>query len=160
MEPRLRRMDIDTAKNDLKNRTLSNLSCDFARLLYLSSLRDFSTGEYHHDGLAFSFSESAASAAMSACHQEVFYSVVMSPLSSFVAQVDRFIRSTPKDYEKTLDAWERLEAYNIAVPSDCDRTTADLFRSNVKIAVALLRSPQSFLGAQSQSALPPLLPGQ
>jgi len=153
-------MDVEAAKDDLRNRTLANLGYDFARLLYLSSLRDFSTGEYHHEGLAFSFSESAAREAMAVCHQEVFHSLVLSPLSSFVGQVDRFIRSTPNNYQKTLDAWERLEACNSAVPSACVEMTVDLFRSNIKIAMALLKSPQSFPGVKSQSASRPLLPGQ
>ena len=153
-------MDVEAAKDDLKNRTLANLKYDFAKVLYLSSLRDFSTGEYHHDGLALSFSESAATEAISVCHQEVFYSLVLSPLSSFIEQVDRFIRSSPKNYNKTFDAWEKLEAYNVAVPSDCDQTSIDLFRSNIKIAMALLKSPQSPQEARSQSASRLLLPGQ
>ena len=150
---------MEAAKEDLRNRTLAKLSYDFARLLYLSSLRDFSTGEYHHDGLAFSFSERAAGQAMLACHQEVFYSLVLSPLSSFVAQVERFIRSTA-DQERTLDAWQRLEAFNVVVPSVCDQTTADLFRSNIKIAMAFVKSPQAVPEARCQSALQPRLPGQ
>jgi hypothetical protein len=70
MESKLKRMDVEAAKEDLKNRTLAKLGCDFARLIYLSSLRDFSTGEYYHHGLAQSFSEAAATAAMTACHEE------------------------------------------------------------------------------------------
>ena len=160
MEARLKRMDVEAAKDDVKTRTLAKLNYDFARLLYLSSLRDFSTGKYHHDGLTFSFSESAVREALTACHQEVFYSLVLSPLSTFVSQVDRFIRSIPNDYQKTLDAWERLEACNSAVPSVCDEMTADLFRSNIKIAMALLKSPQSSREAKFQSASRPLLPDQ
>jgi hypothetical protein len=160
MESRLKRMDVEAAKDDLKHRTLASLKYDLAKVLYLSSLRDFSTGEYHHDGLALSFSESAANEAMSACHQEAFYSLVLCPLSSFVEQVDRFIRSTAKNHEKTFEVWERLEPFNVAVPSVCEETAADLFRSNIKVAMALLKSPQSFPEIQSQSALRPLLPGR
>lgn len=147
-------MDIEAAQEDLKNRTLAQLGYDFARLLYLSSLRDFSTGEYHHHGLAASFSESAASGALTACHQELFYSLVLSPLESFVVQIDRFIRSTHKDYQNTLTAWENLQAYNTAVPTVCDQMTADLFRSNIKIAMAFLRSSRLFQEEKSQSASP------
>ncbi|MCU1243816.1 MAG: hypothetical protein JWO71_4542 [Candidatus Acidoferrum typicum] len=158
MKSQPKRMDIEAAKEDLKTRTLSQLGNDFARLLYLSSLRDFSTGEYHHHGLAACFSESAASRALTVCHQELFYSLVLSPLESFVVQIDRFIRSTHKDYESVLSASEKLQAYNTAVPSACDPMAADLFRSNIKIAMELLKSSQSFQERKSQSASPrPLL---
>ncbi len=160
MESRPKRMDIEAAKEDLKNRTLAQLGYDFARLLYLSSLRDFSTGEYHHHGLATSFSDSAASGALTACHQELFYSLVLSPLESLVVQIDRFIRSTHKDYQNTLSAWENLQAYNTAVPTVCDQMTADLFRSNIRIAMAFLRSSRPFQEEKSQSASPGPLLGQ
>jgi len=154
-----KRMDIEAAKEDLKIRSLAQMGNDFARILYLSSLRDFSTGEYHHHGLATSFSESAASGALTACHQELFYSLVMLPLESFVAQIDRFIRSTHKDYQSVLSAWENLQAYNTAVPSVCDQMAADLFRSNIRVTMAFLKS-SSFQEGKSQSASPHRLPGQ
>ena len=160
MKSPLKRMDIEAAKEDLKTRTLAQMSNDFARLLYLSSLRDFSTGEYHHHGLATSFSEFAASGALTECHQELFYCLVSLPLESFVAQIDHFIRSTHKDYENVLSASEKLQAYNTAVPSNCAEIAADLFRSNIKIAMSHLKSSRLSQEEKSQSALPPLLPGQ
>jgi hypothetical protein len=147
-----KRMDVQAAKEDLETRTLSGLGYDFARLIYLSSLRDSSSGEYFHHGLADSFSESAASAAMAACHLELFYRLAQGPLQSLVIQLDRFIRATRKDYQKTLAAWETLEAYKTTVPSVCDQITLDLFRSNVKIGMALLKSGRLFPGEKSQSA--------
>jgi hypothetical protein len=151
-------MDIEAAKQDLKTRTLAQMSNDFARLLYLSSLRDFSTGEYHHHGLATAFSESAASAALTACHQELFYSLVLSPLESFVSQIDGFIQSTHKDYGNVLSASEKLQVYNTAVPSDCHEMAADLFRSNIKIAMSHLKACRPCQEEKFQSASPrPLL---
>ena len=153
-------MDVEAAKNDLKARTLTSFDYDFARLIYLSSLRDLSTGEYFHHGLANSFSEFAASAALAACHQELFYDLALGSLESLVAQVDRFIRSTHKDYQRTLDTWEKLEAYNVTLPSQCDQTTAGLFRSNIKVGMALLRSRRLAQEGKLQSASPRQLPDQ
>src|SRR6202030_4494432 len=69
---RFKLLDAEVAKKDLDVRTLVPMGYDFARIVYLSSLRDFSTGDYHHDGLARSFSASAARAALVAAHQEAF----------------------------------------------------------------------------------------
>jgi hypothetical protein len=160
MESRPKRMDLESAKEDLKRRTLEGLGYDFARLVYISSLRDFSTGEYYHHGLAHSFSEAAASWALTACHQDLFYSLALSPLESFIVQIDRFIRSTPRDYEIVLSAWENLKAYNVTVPSVCDQIAAELFRSNIKIAMTLLKSSRPVQGEKPQSALPRPLLGQ
>jgi hypothetical protein len=148
----LKRMDVEAAKQDLKSRTLVNFGYDFARLMYLSSLRDFSTGEYYHHGLAQSFSESAATAAITACHEELFYRLTLGPLDSFVAQVDRLIISTRKDYKRTLEAWETLGAYKVAVPSSCDPTVARLYKSNVKIAMMFLKRPDVNQEGKFQSA--------
>jgi hypothetical protein len=158
METRLKRMDVEAAKEDLKNRTLRKLGYDFARLMYLSSLRDFSTGEYYHHGLSQSFSESAATAAITACHEEVFYGLTLGPFDRFVAELERLIRSTRKDYQRTLEAWETLGAYNVAVPSDCDPTVARLYKSNVKITMMLLKLPRADREEKFQSSSPPQLP--
>jgi len=55
MPGQLVRMDVEAAKEDLRIRTLGPIGYDFGRLLYLASVRDYSTGEYHHHGLARSF---------------------------------------------------------------------------------------------------------
>src|SRR5882672_6510210 len=90
----VKRMDLKAAKEDLNTRTLGPIGYDFGRLVYLSSLRDFSSGEYHHHGLARSFSSSVASIALSECHRDVFYKLTLSPLDIFVSEVERFIQSS------------------------------------------------------------------
>ena len=160
MQSQFKRLEVEAAKKDLENRTLLPIGYDFARIVYLSSLRDFSTGEYYHAGLARSFSESAASAALIAAHQEAFYKLAVAPLEGFTEQVERFIRSSPKDYEETLHAWEMLEAYRVTVPTACDQLTSALFRSNIKIAITFLKSRRPIQAEKAQCASPRRLPGQ
>jgi hypothetical protein len=146
------RMDVEAAREDFQNRTLSHLGYDFARLIYLSSLRDVSSGEYHHCGLAQTFSESVASAAMTACHKDFFYQLVQTPLESLVLQLERFMVTGARDITATLETWEALEFYNVTVPAGCNSIAVDLYRSNIKIAMALLKARQLAPGPKYQHA--------
>jgi hypothetical protein len=141
MQP-IKRMDVEAARDDLNKRTLVHLGYDFARLIYLCSLRDFSTGAYHHHGLVNSFSEFAATAAITSWHEEVFLRLTLGPLDSLVSQIDRFVRTSARDYQVTVATWQTLETYHILVPSSADPFMTELFRSNVKIAMQLLKSPR------------------
>jgi hypothetical protein len=153
-------MDVEAAREDLRIRTLGPIGYDFGRPLYLASVRDYSTGEYHHHGLAHSFSELAAREALAACHKELFYNLAACPLKLFVPQVERFMQSACQDLQKTVDSWESLEVYRLTVPCPCDRLTATLFMSNVKIAMALMKSRHPVPLVKAQSALPRLSPGR
>ena len=155
MKIRVTQMDVEAATQDLQNRTLYQLGYDFARLIYLSSLRDFSSGEYHHDGLAQTFSESAASAAMRVCHERLFYQLVVTPLESLVVQLERFIIAGARDIKSMLETWEILEFYNVTIPSHSNPIAADLYRSNIKIATKLLKARQLAQGPNHQLASQP-----
>ena len=157
---RVTQLHVEAAKEDLRLRTLEPIGYDFGRLIYMSSLRDFNTGEYYHQGLAHSFSEQAAGAALAACHQEIFYRLVSSPLESLVAQVGRFMQSSPHDWGKTVNAWETLEAYRVMIPSVSNRLVADLFRSNVRVAMEVLKGRGGIQAEKESAASPPPLLGQ
>src|SRR5260370_42501994 len=96
-----RNIDIEPAVTDLRNRTLSRLPGDFSRLVYLASSRDFNTGKYFHDGLAFHFSQSVTSNAMELCHRELFDRLVYASLEELIEELCNYSSSTderPKEF--------------------------------------------------------------
>lgn len=138
----IRRMDVEAAAGDLKNRTLAGLAGEFARLVYLASTRNYNTGEYYHQGLAFQFTEEVAGAALAACHQESFRRLVFSPVEDLVKELETYVSSTGARASQVLDAWKTLEPYRVTIPLGCDSLSAEFFFSNVRITLAILEAHQ------------------
>lgn len=147
-----RNVDVEPAASDLRNRTLSKLPGDFSRLIFLASTRDYNTGKYYHDGLAFHFSEKVASEALAACHKEIFDRLVYCTLEELIKELRSYISSTEERPEDVLESWKHLESYRVTVPSECDELAAGLFLSNVRIAVAILQNRQKTASLDEQFA--------
>ena len=131
---------VEAAVRDLEGRTLAHLQGELTRLVYLSSTRDYNTGEYQHEGLAQRFGAQAAQLALAQCHETAFQDLLYSSLSSLVAQLATYIDSTGADREKVLSSWRQLQAYRVLIPGTCDDLSADLFITNIKIALEALVS--------------------
>src|SRR5713226_5060664 len=108
--------DVEAAREDLSNRTLARIGLEFARLIYLASTRDYNTGRYYHDGLAFRFSEAVAAQALSDAHRDVFKRLALSPLEDLVDQLQAYVHSAGAESKEVIRAWEKLEPYRVAVP--------------------------------------------
>ena len=132
------RMDIGKAVEDVQSRTLTAIRGDIAKLLYLASTRDYTTGRYYHDGLAFKFTEEIAGSALEFAHREVFQRLVCTSLQDFTEELETFIQTTCIAPEKVIEVWEKLEPYRVTIPHTSDPVSAELFRSNVRIALAIL----------------------
>lgn len=145
-------IDLEPAITDLRNRTLSRLPGDFSRLVYLASSRDLNTGHYSHDGLAFHFSQDVASKAMALCHCEIFHRLVYASLEELIEELGNYFSSTDERPEELLKSWKHLGSYRITIPSECDELEADVFLSNVKMALAILQSRQKHSSPDEQSA--------
>ena len=62
--------------------TLAGIPGLFARLAYLASLRDLSSGRYEHAGLAALYPDAAIQQALQLCHEQIFERILETPLAS------------------------------------------------------------------------------
>src|ERR1700691_1043145 len=134
------RMDVVAAADDLRRRTLAEMTQPLERLIYLASTRDYNSGLYYHQGLAAHFSEEAACEALAGCHREAFEELVDASLEELVHELDAYLQSTrvaPGDF---IVAWKGLEPYRVAVPVGIDSLSSELVFSNLKVALAILES--------------------
>jgi hypothetical protein len=130
---------VEEAYDDLLRRSLSKIQGDLARLIYLASTRDYNTGKYHHDGLAARFQEEIAAQALELAHREIFCRIAASSLEELVEQVEIYVSSSRQGREEVLQVWQKLEPYRVALPVDVNMAVAQLFVSNIKLALAILR---------------------
>jgi hypothetical protein len=142
MSAEVKPVPVQEAYDDLVKRTLSRISCDLGRLIYIASTREYNTGSYHHEGLASRFSPEAARKALEIAHREAFYKVSSFSLEDLVSELETYLRSTRENPQECLRAWQKLEPYRIAMPTDVNVTVARLFTSNLRLALAILHFRQ------------------
>lgn len=131
---------MEAAIQDLHDRTLANLPEVLTRLIYLSSTRDYNTGEYQHAGLADRYGPDTAQKALAGCHQAAFENLLYTDLADLVRQLAAYIESIGAERDQVLDTWRELQAYRVLIPNACDDLSAELFTSNIKIALEALRA--------------------
>ncbi len=152
MRAEAKRQDVEAAIEDVKNRTLAGLPGDLSRLICLASTRDYNTGKYYHEGLASNFSEEVAGEALAACHLAIFRRLTLSSLEDLVRHLENYVLSSSARPTEIIEAWEKLEPYRVTIPLECDPLSAEIFFSNVKIALAILRSRRGHSPQSPQSS--------
>jgi hypothetical protein len=146
------------AHEDLEGRTLAGIPCDLARLIYLASTRDYNSGMYHHEGLATRYGLEQAREALAVSHRETFCRLVSLSLEGLVRELESYVRMSHEAPVGFIHAWQELEPYRVAVPMEVDSTMVQLFLSNIKLALEILRFRQEQSRAcQPASSLQPLL---
>jgi hypothetical protein len=151
-----KRVTMHDAYEDLLRRTLSKISGDLGRLIYLASTRDYNTGTYHHEGLCVCYRGEDARMALRTAHRDVFCRLAVSSLEELVEQLEMYVQMSQEAPEEFHQAWEELEPYRIAIPMQVNSTMVQLFLSNVRLALKVLRLRQSQnpAGPSAASQLP------
>lgn len=117
---------------DFTSNTLAAISGDFARLVYLSILRDLSDGTYHHDGLTAIYPAEAVQQALERCHEELFTRILETPLDQQETDLRGCLQKMSSSLGETAQRWEELEFYRVLLPTGVPGYLKDLFCSNVR----------------------------
>ena len=146
----------EEAVRDLEERTLSEIPNFLTRVIYLASLRDYSTGRYHHAGLSDRFGEQAAAAAMERCHIKLFGVLASRSVEELYDELVSYLDRTSHQSEEVAVVWLRLRLYGILAPVRCNPILQKMFASHLKCALrAVRRCPAPPVQERSQAASPP-----
>ncbi len=118
--------------------TLAVIPGLFARLTYLASLRDLSSGRYEHAGLAALYPDAAIQQALQLCHEQIFERILESPLASQQEDLRGCLAGMEGGLCAAVSHWRRIEAYRVLVPEAAPDYLKELFCSNLGALLEIL----------------------
>ena len=123
---------------DFTSTTLAVIPSAFARLTYLASLRDLSSGRYEHAGLTAVYQPEAVQQALEQCHQEIFERILESPLQEQERDLRAHLETMEPGLGVAVSHWRKLEAYRTLLPVEAPDYLRDLFCSNIRALLEIL----------------------
>ena len=123
--------------------TLAAIPGQFARLTYVSSLRDLSSGRYEHAGLAALYPDAAIQQALQLCHEQIFERILETPLSSQQEDLRAFLAGMEGGLPGAVSHWRRMEAYRVFLPESAPDYLKELFCSNLRALLEILEEEHS-----------------
>lgn len=123
--------------------TLAGIPGLFARLAYMASLRDLSSGRYDHTGLSALYPDAAIQQALQLCHEQIFERILESPLSSQEEDLRACLAGMEGGLTGTVVHRRGLEAYRVLVPEAAPDYLKDLFCSNLRALLEILDEEHS-----------------
>lgn len=122
---------------------MSVLPTPFARLVFLTSMRDHYTGHYLHEGWASAASSEEVNAALGQMHRQVFEAVATLSLLDLCREIREHFLSLGETELRAANFWLETEPYYEMIPAGYAQLARKLFISQVRLALeVLVRAPQ------------------
>lgn len=120
--------------------TLAAIPGHFARLAYVSSLRDLSSGRYEHAGLTALYPDEPVQQALQLCHEQIFERVLESSLASQEEDLRTCLDGMPGGLVPAVTHWSSMESYRVLMPEQSPGYLKDLFCSNLRALLEILQA--------------------
>jgi len=124
--------------HDFTSTTLAMIPSVFARLTYLASLRDLSSGRYEHAGLMALYPPEAVQLALGECHEEIFERILECPLEEQKQDLRAHLEGAESGLCVAVSHWRKLEAYRTLLPAESPGYLKELFCSNIRALLEIL----------------------
>lgn len=128
---------------DFTMTTLAGIPSQFARLTYVASLRELSTGSYEHAGLAALYPAEAIQQALQVCHEQIFERILESPLSRQEEDLRKCLEAMQGGMRAAVTHWRQMEVYRILLPENSPDYLKELFCSNLRALLEILQAESS-----------------
>ena len=125
---------------DFSSRTLASISTDFARLHYVSSLKDASTGRYEHDGLMSLYPDNSVQSALAHCHEELFSRILETPLQEQEGDLRACLSTAGDQFWNVVESLRESQSFVGMCPQGAPNYLHELFRSNMSALLAIVSS--------------------
>lgn len=89
------------------------------------------------------YPEEAVQRALAKCHEEVFERILETPLAELSEDVRECLETMPGGMAITASHWQRMEAYRVLLPEESPDYLKELFCSNLRALLEILRSESS-----------------
>jgi hypothetical protein len=129
----------DRLIRDFTESYLVSVPFQFLRLVYLSSLRDLSSGRYEHAGLAAVYPESVIQQCLELCHGQIFERILEMPLASQEKDLRDSLSAMDGGLAISISNWQRLESYRFLIPAAVPDYLKELFCSNLRALLEVLQ---------------------
>ncbi len=125
---------------DFSTRTLGAIPSEYARLVYVATLRDLPSGRYEHAGLTSRYPEGAVNEILTAAHDELFARILEMPLEAQFADLKICLEGLGGDLTRQAGRWRELEFYRALLPGGTPVDLRELFCANLEALLSVIEA--------------------
>ena len=138
---------------------MSMLPAPFARLVFLTSMRDHYTGHYLHEGWASVSSPEDVNTALREMHRRMFECVATLSLLDLCVELRNHFQSLGEPELRAANLWLETEPYYEMIPEGYPPLARKLFISQVRLSLEVLVRAPKWDSLAAPASWPPPPPG-